>query len=297
MSGELAAGVEKGWFLEINNQWPGQAMGIKVTKSLFEGKSDYQDVKVFETETYGKMMVLDGVIQTTQRDEFSYHEMIANLPLFSHPNPEKVCVIGGGDGGVLREVMRHPGVKSAVLCDIDAVVIEQSRIHLKHISVGFDDPRSEVLCGDGFAFLKDKKGEYDVIIVDSSDPDGPAGALFGEEFYKVVQEALRPGGIVCAQGECQWLHLDLISSMMACCRGIFSTVQYAYTCIPTYPSGQIGFLLCAKGEGTTFHAPARKPTPEHQDAMQYYSSDMHRAAFVLPEFARKRLAITLPPIA
>jgi spermidine synthase len=226
---------------ELINIWrrPGQAMGIKIKQTLFDGKSDYQHVKVFETETYGKMMTLDGVIQSTQRDEFSYHEMIAHLPLFTHQNPEKVCVIGGGDGGVLREVMRHPSVKSAVLCDIDRVVIEQSQEHLKHLSVGFNDPRTEIRCGDGLAFLQEKQAEYDVIIVDSSDPDGPASALFGEQFYRVVHRALRPGGITCSQGECQWLHLDLIESMMRCCRGIFSNVQYAYTTIPTYPSGQV----------------------------------------------------------
>mmetsp|Transcript_5931 Transcript_5931/g.12003 ORF Transcript_5931/g.12003 Transcript_5931/m.12003 type:complete len:294 (+) Transcript_5931:43-924(+) len=283
------AGVVGGWYLEINDQWPGQAMGIKVKSKLFEGKSDYQDVRVFETETYGKMMTLDGVIQSTQRDEFSYHEMIAHLPLFSHPNPEHICVIGGGDGGVLREVMKHPSVKTAILCDIDAVVIEQSKVHLKHLACGFEDPRAEVLVGDGLEFLKGKTAAYDVIIVDSSDPDGPAGSLFGEEFYKVVHAALKPGGVTCSQGECMWLHLPLIKSMMACCRGIFGDVDYAYTCIPTYPSGQIGFMLCSKDSGKTFRSPLREPTTAQQDSMQYYSTEIHRAAFVLPEFARKEL--------
>ena len=181
---ELKGGVNAGWFLEVSDQWPGQAMAIKVTKTLFEGKSAYQDIKVFETETYGKMMTIDGVIQSTQRDEFAYHEMMAHLPMFSHPNPEQVCVIGGGDGGVLREVVKHPSVKRAVLCDIDDVVIAQSKAHLKHLSCGFEHPNSQVMCCDGLAFLKDKENAYDVIIIDSSDPDGPASALFGEEFYR-----------------------------------------------------------------------------------------------------------------
>lgn len=288
--GELTKpGVVGGWYLEINNQWKGQAMGIKVKETLFEGKSDYQDVAVYETETYGKMMTLDGVIQSTQRDEFSYHEMIAHLPLFSHPNPEHICVIGGGDGGVLREVMKHPSVKSAVLCDIDAVVIEQSKVHLKHLSIGFEDPRSEVICGDGFEFLKGKTAAYDVIIVDSSDPDGPAGALFGAEFYKMVNSALKPGGVTCSQGECMWLHLPLIKSMQVCCKEIFGSVDYAYTCIPTYPSGQIGFMVCGKEGGKEWAPPLRKPTPDQQAAFQYYSAEMHAAAFVLPEFARREL--------
>jgi len=288
---ELKAGVVKGWYMEINDQWKGQAMSIKVKEKLFEGKSDYQDVAIYETETYGKMMTLDGVIQSTQRDEFSYHEMIAHLPLFSHPNPEHVCVIGGGDGGVLREVMKHPGVKSAILCDIDAVVIEQSKVHLKHLACGFDEPRAEHLVGDGLAFLKEKTASYDVIIVDSSDPDGPAGNLFGEEFYKIVHKALKPGGVTCSQGECMWLHLGLIKSMMGCCRNMFANVEYAYTCIPTYPSGQIGFLLCAKDATTCFSKPLREPSDAQQDGFKYYSKAIHKAAFVLPEFARKELGV------
>ena len=293
----LQGGVNGGWFVEISDQWPGQAMAIKLKETLFEGKSAYQDVKVFETENYGKMMTLDGVIQSTERDEFAYHEMIAHLPLFSHPNPEHVCVIGGGDGGVLREVVKHPSVKHAVLCDIDDVVIAQSRVHLKHLSVGFDHPKCEVLCGDGLAFLRDKENAYDVIIIDSSDPDGPASGLFGADFYKLVHKALKPGGVTCSQGECVWLHLPLIKSMADMCRDIYANVQYAYCTIPTYPSGQIGFLLCAKGEGTKFHEPLRAPVKDQQDTFQYYSPSMHRAAFVLPEFARKKLGLSVPELA
>lgn len=293
---ELRGGVNGGWFLEISDQWPGQAMAIKIKETLFEGKSAYQDVKVFETETYGKMMTLDGVIQSTQRDEFAYHEMIAHLPMYSHPNPEHVCVIGGGDGGVLREVVKHPSVKTAVLCDIDDVVIEQSKVHLKHLSCGFEHPKCEVLCGDGLAFLKDKENAYDVIIIDSSDPDGPASGLFGEEFYRLVHKALKPGGVTCSQGECVWLHLPLIKSMADMCRGIYGNVQYAYCTIPTYPSGQIGFLLCAKDKSTVFNEPLRAPAQEHLDTFQYYSPAIHRSSFVLPQFAMRKLSITLPEL-
>eukprot|EP00285_Hemiselmis_virescens_P019349 CAMPEP_0173394556 /NCGR_PEP_ID=MMETSP1356-20130122/28137_1 /TAXON_ID=77927 ORGANISM="Hemiselmis virescens, Strain PCC157" /NCGR_SAMPLE_ID=MMETSP1356 /ASSEMBLY_ACC=CAM_ASM_000847 /LENGTH=302 /DNA_ID=CAMNT_0014352969 /DNA_START=31 /DNA_END=939 /DNA_ORIENTATION=+ len=281
----------KGWFVEVNDQWPGQAMAMKVDKVLFEGSSDFQRVGVYETSAYGTMMTLDGVIQSTQRDEHAYHEMIAHIPMFLHPNPQHVCIIGGGDGGVMREVVRHPSVISADNCDIDGVVVEQSKVHLKHLSCGFEHPKSHLTVGDGLAFISSKTAQYDVVIVDSSDPDGPAGTLFGETFYKAVHKALKPGGIVCSQGECMWLHLDLIKSMMDFCGGLFGTVGYAYTTIPTYPSGQIGFLISAKEEGVPLHKPVREPEEAMQEAMKYYSPEIHSASFVLPEFARKKLGI------
>ena len=194
--------IKDGWFREISHMWPGQAMTLKVNQVLHHEKSKYQDVLVFESSDYGMVLVLDNVIQCTERDEFSYQEMITHLGLFAHPNPKKVLVIGGGDGGVLREIVKHECVEEATLVDIDEAVIRVSKKYLPGMSVGFQHPKVKVHVGDGFAYLQDKKGEFDVIITDSSDPDGPAESLFQGSYFELLNGALREGGIITTQGMC-----------------------------------------------------------------------------------------------
>ncbi|KJA22445.1 hypothetical protein HYPSUDRAFT_41081 [Hypholoma sublateritium FD-334 SS-4] len=276
--------IQDGWFREISSQWPGQAMTLKVNKILHTETSLYQDVLVFESETYGNVLVLDGVIQCTERDEFSYQEMIAHLPLASHPNPKKVLVIGGGDGGVVREVLKHDTVEQVVLCDIDEAVIRVSKIYLPHMSELLASPKVTVHVGDGFKFLATHEGTYDVIITDSSDPVGPAASLFEKPYFQLLHDALTPGGHISTQGECLWLHLGLIQDLLKMTRGIFTTSEYAYTTIPTYPSGQIGFMVCAKAPGRDLKTPVR----EVKDT-RYYNKALHSSAFNLPEFARSLL--------
>ncbi len=191
--------VKDGWFREINHMWPGQAMTLKVKQILHHEKSKYQDVLIFESTDYGMVLVLDNVIQCTERDEFSYQEMITNLAMFSHPNPKKVLVIGGGDGGVLREVVKHESVEEAILVDIDEAVIRLSKKFLPGMSVGFQHPKVQVHVEDGFKFMQERKGEFDVIITDSSDPDGPAESLFQSPYFKLLNEALREGGVITTQ--------------------------------------------------------------------------------------------------
>eukprot|EP00163_Fabomonas_tropica_P007157 TRINITY_DN16821_c0_g1_i2.p1 TRINITY_DN16821_c0_g1~~TRINITY_DN16821_c0_g1_i2.p1 ORF type:complete len:192 (+),score=43.67 TRINITY_DN16821_c0_g1_i2:444-1019(+) len=165
--------------------------------------------------------------------------------------------------------------------------IDKSKELMKHLAVGFDSPKCTIHIGDGFEFLKSKPGTFDIIIVDSSDPVGPAHTLFEKPFYALLHDALRDGGIVATQGECLWLHLDLIKGMSEFCRELYPTVQYAFTTIPTYPSGQIGFMLCSKGG--SLKEPRRTPTEAMQDGLKYYNPEVHRAAFVLPQFAKKEL--------
>lgn len=193
-------------------------------------------------------MVLDGRIQCTEYDEFSYQEMISFLPLNSHPNPEKVLIIGGGDGGVARECVKHPLVKQVVQCEIDEDVVKVSKMYLKGMAKGFDDEKLKLHIGDGFDFLKNHKNEFDVIITDSSDPEGPAESLFQDSFYELMKNALRPNGIVCCQGETFWIFRDLIKKIISFAGNIFPSVSYAQTQIPTYPAGCIGFILCSLEE-------------------------------------------------
>lgn len=283
--------LREGWFSEVNDLWPGQAMSLQVDEVLLHEKSKFQDVMVFKSKTYGNVLVLDGVIQCTDRDEFSYQEMLANLPLYSHPKPKKVLIIGGGDGGVLREVIKHPDVEHVDQCEIDEKVIEVSKKYLPKMAASFSSPKLNLHIGDGFEFMKQHKGEYDIIITDSSDPIGPASSLFEKSYYELMSKALKPDGLLSCQGECLWLHLDLIKGMLQFCRTLFPVTDYAYTTIPTYPSGQIGFVLCSKNPDTNFREPVRKLSPSETSDLdlKYYNTDIHKAAFVLPEFARKAL--------
>ncbi|KAL7422547.1 saccharopine dehydrogenase (NADP+, L-glutamate-forming) [Cryptotrichosporon argae] len=273
--------IVNGWFREISSQWPGQALNLKVKKILHHEKSLFQDVLVFESETYGNVLVLDGAVQVTERDEFSYQEMITHLPMAAHPNPENVLVVGGGDGGVIREVLKHDTVKKVTLVDIDEAVIRVSKLYLPTLSACYEDPRVEVFIGDGFKFLPAHKDEYDVIITDSSDPVGPAQALFEAPYFKLLHDALKTGGHMSTQGECLWLHLPLIKELRETTKSLFKVAEYAYTTIPTYPSGQIGFLVCCKDQERKLNTPVRAVS-----GTKYYNADVHKAAFVLPEFGR-----------
>ncbi|CAO1636066.1 unnamed protein product [Sympodiomycopsis kandeliae] len=276
--------VRDGWFTEANPQWPGQGMALQVSRILHHERSKFQDVLVFESTTYGNVLVLDGVIQCSERDEFSYQEMIAHLPLASHPDPKRVLVIGGGDGGVLREVVKHPSVEEVILCDIDEAVPRVSAKYLPEMAAGLHHPKVKVIIGDGFAFLKEaaNKASFDCIITDSSDPVGPAEALFQPPFFKLLKEALKPGGHISTQAECVWLHLPLIKELRKSVAELFPVADYAFTTIPTYPCGQIGFVVCSL-----------EPTRDVRKALRevegcrYWSPKVHASAYTLPEFARR----------
>ncbi|KAK3685399.1 spermidine synthase [Podospora appendiculata] len=282
--------IKDGWFREISNMWPGQAMTLEVKKVLHHEKSQYQDVLIFESTTYGNVLVLDNAIQATERDEFSYQEMITHLAMNSHKNPKKVLVIGGGDGGVLREVVKHECVESAVLCDIDEAVIRLSKQYLPHMSGVYSHEKVTVHVGDGFKFLEEYQNTFDVIITDSSDPEGPAESLFQKPYFQLLFNALREDGVITTQGENQWLHLPLITKVKKDCKEIFPVVEYAFTTIPTYPGGQIGFMVCSKDPNANPKIPVRSWTPEEEIKLcRYYNSEVHKASFVLPAFAAQAL--------
>uniref|UniRef100_A0A0C9S281 spermidine synthase n=1 Tax=Wollemia nobilis TaxID=56998 RepID=A0A0C9S281_9CONI len=319
LEGGCISSVIPGWFSEgisfkapeastkdqfFNNpMWPGEAHSIKAEKILFEGKSDYQDVMVFQSSTYGKVLLLDGVVQLSEKDEWAYQEMIAHLPLCSIPSPKKVLVVGGGDGGVLREISRHSSVEQIDICEIDKMVIDVSKQFFPELGVGYEDPRVRLHIGDGAAFLREcPAGTYDAIIVDSSDPVGPAQELFERPFYEKVARALRPGGVVITQAESLWLHMHIIQDIIVACRQAFKgSVNYAWTSVPTYPSGAIGFMICStEGPSVDFKNPIN-PIEKQESAtklrgpLKFYNSEMHTAAFALPTFVRKALDPLLIP--
>ncbi|GLC57471.1 ribonucleotide reductase (RNR) inhibitor [Pleodorina starrii] len=307
--------INAGWYTELSPMWPGQGLTLKMKEVLYKSRSDFQDVCVFESESMGTVLLLDGVIQCTDRDEFSYQEMIAHIPMCSLERPaKKVLVVGGGDGGVLRELARYPHVEEIHMAEIDKMVPEVSKRFFPEMAVGFSDPRVTLHICDGIKFVEDAPADsYDLIVVDSSDPVGPAEVLFEKPFFEALHRAVRPGGIVCTQAESLWLHLDIIKALATMCSQVFvgGSVSYATTTIPTYPSGQIGMMVCAKassaqpgggeaGGAEGAGAPLDPRTPRQPEPgalpalgvgeLQYYSHEVHTAAFALPVFAKKALA-------
>lgn len=281
--------IKDGWFMEKGEMWPGVATSLEVKEVLFNGTSDFQDVLVFKSAKHGNVLVLDGVIQCTQHDEFSYQEMIAHVPLFAHGNAKSVLVIGGGDGGVVREVLKHTCVEEVVLCEIDKMVIDVSRKFLPWMASSLDDARVTVNVDDGQAFLLKHEERFDVIITDSSDPVGPAATLFEEKFFSSMKASLRSGGVLCTQGESMWLHTELIKNLVGLCRKLFPVAEYAYASVPTYPSGMIGFIVCSKDGKKVVKEGSREVDCEMQKTLRYYNSGVHRAAFELPQFVRLAL--------
>lgn len=192
--------IENGWFLEKNGQWPGICQGIQVKEVLHQQRSKYQELLVFESTSFGRVLVLDGAIQLTEKDECSYQEMLAHIPLFSHPEPSKVLIIGGGDGGILREVCKHSCVKEIVHVEIDRAVTEAAQKYFPSLSSSFRDYRLTLKFQDAVEFVQTcPEDTFDVIIVDSSDPDGPAEKLFTPEFYLKAHRLLTEDGVMSTQ--------------------------------------------------------------------------------------------------
>ncbi len=231
------------------------------------------------------MLVLDDMVMTTEKDEFVYHEMLAHPALATHPNPRRVLVVGGGDGGVIREVLKHPDVEKAVLVDIDGKVIEYSKRFLPGIAGALDDPRVEVLVNDGYMHIHDHKNEYDVIMVDSTEPVGPAVQLFTRGFYQGIYEALREDGIFVAQTDNPWFKAELIKSVNRDVREVFPIVRVYTANIPTYPSGLWTFTMGSKKYDPLEVEESAIPEMD----TKYYSSRLHRACFVLPKFVEDLL--------
>lgn len=263
------------WLVE--EQTPGYRTQWKLRRVLYEKQTPFQHLQVVEMEDFGRALILDSAVQTTVRDEFIYHEMIAHVPLLSHPHPERVLVIGGGDGGTVREVLRHPEVKRVDMVEIDQEVIEASRKYLPEISCELDNPRLNLHIGDGLAWVSQARNEYDVILVDSSDPVGPATGLFRESFYRDVYSALKPEGIFVCQTLSPFFHQDLIRDVHQIVAGIFPIARLYLTVVPTYPSGFHCFTL-----GSKVYDPAVAEIRTPGFPTRWYTPEVHRAAFVLP---------------
>jgi len=270
------------WIKEMQLEDAGIAMTYKVKETLMRKQTQFQDLAVVDTEVFGRMLVLDGIVQTTIKDEFVYHEMISHIPLFTHPNPKKVLVVGGGDGGAIREILRHPSVEKAVLCEIDGDVIDACKKYLPEISHALDDPRCEVFVGDGIKYVMDRKNEFDVIIVDSTDPFSIAEGLFGGNFYKDIFECLTEDGIFIAQTETPFYLPDTVRKVYDDAKAIFPVTKMFMAAIPTYPGGFWSFTV-----GSKKHDPSQVDIGKIPNwDTKYYTPELHRACFVLPKYVK-----------
>jgi spermidine synthase len=270
-------------------------VGFRVEKTLFSQKSPYQQIDVVKTVNHGAVLINDGIIMLTERDEFIYHEMIAHVPLFVHPSPQRVLVIGGGDGGTVREVLKHDCVERVVMVEIDEVVVTACRRHLPSVSQALDDPRLEIIFADGIQYVAETAERFDIAMVDSTDPIGPGVGLFEKPFYANMARILTAQGILVTQAESPFYDLEFQHTLLANQRPYFKKLHtYLYTTL-----AYVGGLYCF-GFASKDLCPLRDFDPKRFAAAgiatRYYNSHIHQAAFRLPQFLKEKLGGTLDPL-
>jgi len=278
--------LDKDWYTEV---WAGQgaAISLKIKEKLHDEQSPYQRIEIYETETFGTLMTLDGLVMVTDRDNFVYHEMMSHPALFTHPAPKRVLIIGGGDCGTLREVLKHETVAVAEQVELDERVTRVAERFFPDLCASNNDPRARLVFDDGIAWVaKAAPGSYDVIVVDSTDPVGPAAGLFSKEFYADCLKALGPHGILVGQSESPLFHADLIHSVQtAMVAAGFDDAATLHFPQCTYPSGWwSATMACKDGDLENFREVAAMA---HKQKTRYYNAVIHRAAFALPEFLRQ----------
>lgn len=284
MSSNPNTTLEGDWYLE--RETFGYAQGVEVRQRLAKIDTAFQSLEIIDTGHFGRCLILDNALQTSEWDEFMYHEMLVHVPLITHPNPKRVLIIGGGDGGTLRRVLQHPGT-SPIQVEIDAAVIDFCRQHIPAISnQAYEDPRAEVVIADGFEYMRQNPGAFDVVIVDSTDPIGPAVPLFQEPFYRDVYASLADDGLLVAQSNSPLYMRKQLESQLANLRPVFPIVRTYLGLVPAYPGGLWSYTIASK---------RYDPLAVSEEAIgrrlagagiipRYYSPRVHHAAFILPEF-------------
>jgi spermidine synthase len=276
-------------YLEYYNGSTGLSVGVN--KVLFSEQTPYQKVEVYETDTWGNLMTIDGMVMLSQKDEFVYHEMIAHVACFSHPNPKRVLIIGGGDGGTAREVLKHPSVQHVDMVEIDEAVVRASKLHMPEVG-DFNNPKLHVLYENGLTFVDNVPEKYDVIIIDGSDPVGPAVDLFKQEFYDKCYDALNDTGVLTSQTESPWVptYHESMRSVFKALDNAFAVSRMYLAFIPLYPTGMWSMAYASKGidplsAEVTSHI--RERGASFLTDLRYYNEDIHKASFALPGFVKQ----------
>nr|WP_232726139.1 polyamine aminopropyltransferase [Bacillus sp. FJAT-42315] len=255
-------------------------VSYRLKEIIYNEQSPYQHIMVVDTYDFGRMLVLDGVVQSTEQDGYIYNEMITHVPLHIHLHPKKVLIIGGGDCGAAREVMKYKQVEQLHFCEIDELVVQASKEHLKGVSAGLEDERIHYLFKDGIQYMKEHKNEFDVIIVDSSDPVGPAAQLFEFDFYENVFHALKEDGLMVCQSESPLFYREVMENTYHSLQQLFPITKQYVAVVPTYPGGLWSFTLASKQYEAFI-------TPDYEQTMKYFNQEILQASFALPSFMRK----------
>lgn len=276
----------------VEQLYAGYGQSFEVIEQLFTLDTGFQQLEIFTNPLLGRVMTLDGVVQTTEKDEFVYHEMLTHVPLLAHPLPKRVLIIGGGDGGILREVMKHPCVEQVTMVEIDAAVIEMAkRFFPAHSAGAFDDARLQLVIGDGVAFVNDTQEQFDVVISDSTDPYGPAEALFSADFYTAIRRCLNDGGVFVAQNGVPFYQLDELLDTAKRFKPLFADSHFFTAAVPTYVGGIMTLAWGATDKGLR-HTPIEQLQQRYAEralSTRYYTPAMHVASFALPKYIEQAI--------
>ena len=280
--------VSSNWFCEA---WEERtAFAVRISSTLLETVSDFQKIEVFDSEVMGKVLILDGCFMVTEKDHFIYHEMLVHPAMAVVPRVRKALVIGGGDGGAVTEMVKYPHVESITLCEIDPMVVSVCREHFPEVSAGLSDPRVCIIHEDGAVYVRDTQNQYDLILVDSTDPVGPGTALYETWFYEAVRKCLADDGAAIFQTESPMFMENVFSMVFSDLRDVFGTDRarpYLAT-VPSYPGGLWSFAFCSRNRDPLEKSPM-EPPPDVRSRLRYYNREVHGAAFVLPVFVRTLL--------
>ena len=263
--------------------------GLKVDAVLYDSETEHQRLQVFQNPQFGRFLTLDGVVQTTEGDEFIYHEMMAHTPIIAHGNARRVLIIGGGDGGMAREVLRHNAVEHVTMVEIDAGVVEFSKEYLPSLSAGaFDDPRLSLVIADGAEFVKTSEDQFDVIIVDSTDPIGPGEVLFTDTFYGRAKRLLNDGGIIVTQNGVPFMQGEELTNTMRAFRALFADATCYLATVPTYAGGPMAFGWGTDGDAraTPLEVLEGRFAASGVTGLRYYTPEVGQAAFALPGYVK-----------
>jgi len=271
------------WFVE--NYGDRASLGLKIKSKLYEEQSPFQKIEVYETEFFGNLLTLDKLVMLTEKDEFVYHEMITHMPLCTLKNPEKVLVVGGGDGGTVREILKHESVKEVVLCEIDERVVRVCQKYFPSTSYELENKKVILTFEDGFKFLTRFRNHFDLIVTDSSDPVGPGTALFKEDYYRTVKEALKPDGIMVSQSESPWYYEDIMQSMTQAMTKVFNHVETYIAMVTLYPGGF--WTITAASDTLSLHNFNKEKSEKISKTCKYYNPEIHKGALALPNFVKK----------
>ena len=276
-----------GWVVETLHAEYAQA--LREDRVLYDSETAHQRLRVFENARFGRVLTLDGVVQTTEGDEFIYHEMMAHVPILAHGAAKRVLIVGGGDGGMAREVLRHDGIEQVTMVEIDAGVVEFSKQYLPSLSAGaFDDPRLELVIADGAAFMRDATGLYDVIISDSTDPIGPGEVLFTDTFYGHARARLAEGGILVTQNGVPFLQPEELAGTMRAFSALFADATCYLAAIPSYAGGPMAFGWGTDGTARQVdEATLARRLAAAGFTPRYYGPAVHKGAFALPGYVAR----------